>query len=103
MTFIFVYVTYPNEKEAKKAAMGLLKKKLVGCVARFPVKSLFWWKGKITDEKEVVLLCKTLEEKFEEVKKEIEKTHPYDVPCVVKIAVDSNEKFFEWLKGEMKK
>jgi len=101
MSFIFIYVTNPDLKKAKKIAQHLLKKRLVGCINLFPIESMYWWKGKIANEKEVVMIAKTLESKFEEVKKEIEKIHPYTTPCIVKIPVSSNKEFFEWLKGEV--
>lgn len=102
MNFVFVYITNPTEEEAKKVANHLLEKRLIACVNIFPIKSMYWWKGKIADENEFVLIAKTTETNFKGVKDEVEKIHPYDVPCVVKISVSSNEKFFKWLKGEVK-
>jgi len=46
---------------------------------------------------------KTLDEKYDQVKKEVEKIHPYSVPCIMSIKVkDINEKYLNWLKGEIK-
>ena len=101
MNFIFVYITNPNEEEARKIARHLLEKKLIACANIFPISSLYWWKGKIADEKEVVLIAKTLEENFEKVKEEVKKIHSYSVPCIIKIPVSSNKKYFDCIKEEV--
>jgi periplasmic divalent cation tolerance protein len=100
MPFIFVYVTNPNEKEAKKIAMHLLRKRLVACTNTFPIKSHYLWKEKIENAKEVVLILKTRKENFEKVKKEIKKIHPYSLPCIIKFDVEANEDFENWIKKE---
>ena len=58
--------------------------------------------NKIVEEKECVFIAKTLEGNYERVKKEIEKIHSYSVPCIVKISVVGNEKYFDWVKGEVR-
>ena len=98
MNFIFIYITNPTKTEARKIAKHLLKKKLIACANIFPIISLYWWKGKITDENEFVLIVKARKESFKELKKEVENIHPYTIPCIVKISVSSNEKYYNWLK-----
>ena len=73
---ITVYVTYPNLKEAKKITNHLLKKKLVACANFWPIKSMYWWKGKIENDNEVVAILKTRKENWNKVKTEIKKMHP---------------------------
>ena len=68
----------------------------------FPINSLYWWKNKIVDAKEFVMIAKTAKTNFERVKKEVENIHSYDVPCIVKIPVSSNKKYSDWLMGEIK-
>ena len=102
MNLIFVYITNPTRKEAKKIAKHLLKKKLIACANIFPIDSLYWWEGKIVQEKEFVLIAKTKKENFEKVKREVENIHSYEIPCIVKIPVSSNEKYYKWIKKEVK-
>ncbi len=101
MDFILIYITNPTDKEAKETAKYLLKKKLIACANIFPINSLYRWKGKIADRNEIVLIGKTTENKFEIVKNEIEKIHSYKIPCIVKIPVSSNKKYYDWLKKEI--
>jgi periplasmic divalent cation tolerance protein len=102
MPFIFVYVTNPDEKVAKRIASHLLKKRLIACANIFPVDSAYWWKGKIEDEEEYVLVAKTKKGNWEKVKREIKKIHPYSVPCITKINVSANKEYEKWLGKEVK-
>lgn len=97
MNLVLIYITNPTEKEAKKIAKHLLDKKLIGCANIFPISSLYWWKGKIVDEKEFVLIAKTGEANFEKVKTEVEKIHSYTVPCIIRIPASANKKYFDWI------
>ena len=98
MSFIFIYVTTKDEQEANRIAEVLLEKKLIACANFFPMKSMYHWDGKIEKGKEFVLILKTKEEKFKEVKEEVKKIHSYDVPCIIKIKVEVDEKYGEWMK-----
>lgn len=102
MKFIIIYITHKNMKEAKKVAETLLHKKLIACVNYFPIESSYWWKGKITNAKEIVSLVKTKQENWVKVKKAVEAMHPYEVPCIMKLEVESNKSYAEWIKGETK-
>jgi len=99
---IITYIICKNKNEAKKISKHLLKKRLIACGNIIQnVESLYWWKGKIVNDKEVILLCKTKEKKFNEIKKEVEKIHSYEIPCILKINVKANEKYLKWLEGEV--
>lgn len=101
--FIFIYITNPSKEEAKKIARHLLDKRLIACANIFGgVDSLYHWKDKIAEEKECILIAKTIEANYEKVKSQIEKIHPYDIPCIVRIPVSSNKSYFDWLKSEIK-
>jgi periplasmic divalent cation tolerance protein len=99
MNSIFIYIVSKNKREAERIARHLLLKKLAGCANIFPIESLFWWKGKIVKEKEVVLIVKTSKSNFERIKKEVLKLHSYQIPCIAKIPVNLNEEYHNWLRG----
>ena len=98
---ILIYITNPSKREAKILAKTLLKKRLIACANIFPIDSLYWWKKKIADEREFILIAKTLEKKIKALEKEIEKIQPYSVPCVIKISAHANEKYFRWLNANL--
>jgi len=82
--------------------MHLLKKRLAACANIFPINSAYWWKGKIENPKEFVLIVKTKKQNFEKVKQAVKKIHPYTIPCIVKIDVEANKEYENWIKQEVK-
>jgi len=101
--FIAIYITYPDNKTAEEICGQLLNKKLVACANIHPIKSMYWWKGEIKKEDEVVSIVKTTSERWDEVKLEIEKLHPYETPCIMRLEADANKAYEDWIKDETKK
>ena len=100
---ILILSTFPNKEEAKKVGRGLLKERLIACYNLFPVESAYWWKGKITEDNELLIIAKTKGENFEEAEKFIKRRHSYDVPEIISVKVDKvSAKFLGWLKSENK-
>ncbi len=102
MPFILIYVTNSDLKDAKKLASHLLKKHLIACANFFPITSTYWWKGELKDANEVVSLLKTRKGNWKKVKSEVERIHPYGVPCIMKLEVEANESYEDWIKKESK-
>ncbi len=100
---IFVYITNPTEKEAEKIARHLLKKRLIACANIFPIKSLYHWKKRIAEDREFVLIAKTAAKNYGRIKKEVEKIHPYEIPCIAKIPATANPPYAAWIEKETKK
>lgn len=98
---VFAYITTPSEEKAREIARHLLEKRLIGCANIFPIRSLYWWQGKIADEQEAVLIVKTTEGRFDEMKREVERIHPYSVPCIIRLPVEVNDQYAAWLTDEM--
>ena len=100
--FIIIYITYPNLKEAKRVTGILLERRLIACANYFPVASVYRWEGKVENAKEVVSILKTKKANWEKVKKAVEARHPYETPCIMKLEVESNEAFADWIEKETK-
>ena len=100
MSFILIYITNRNFKDAKKLASHLLKKHLIACANFFPISSSFWWNGELKNANEVVSLLKTRKGNWNKVKSEIERIHPYEVPCITKLEVEANESYENWIRKE---
>ncbi len=99
---ILVLVTTPKNK-AKNLAKIALKERVCACVNIInQVNSLFWWKGKVEEEGESLLLFKTKNNKFSQLKKVIKKNHPYSVPEIIAFKIDKiNKKYLDWLEQEV--
>ena len=103
---LLVYITCESVDQAKQIAKHLMDKKLCACVNIFPDMQPMFFRppksGKIDESKEVVLIAKTIEKKYQELEDEIHKIHTYDVPCVFAIPVQHvAKKYYDWLVGEM--
>jgi len=99
---VMVYITMPSEEKAKEIARVLLERHLIACATMMPCKSMYTWEGKIQDDQEVIMFAKTTQDKFEELKSEVTKIHPYQVPCILKIAADANAPYAAWVNNEVK-
>jgi periplasmic divalent cation tolerance protein len=100
MTFILIYVTYPNKEEANKVISHLLKEKLIACSNTFPIKATSCWTKEVKECDEIVTILKTRQENWGKVKEEVKKIHPYKVPCIMKLTVESNEEYEKWINSE---
>jgi periplasmic divalent cation tolerance protein len=104
MAIIIGYITTSGEKESRKIAMALLKKRLIACANIIPeVESRYWWNGKIEKQKESILLVKTQEKKITEIVSEVKQIHSYKVPGIEfwPAAIASLE-FEKWVMEETK-
>jgi len=100
---IIIYITCKDSEEAEKIAEHLLKERLIGCANIFPVKSIYWWKGKIEKNDEVVLLAKSKKEKFKSIELAVKKIHSYDIPLIESWDIsDVNKEYLDWLEKELK-
>ncbi len=92
-----IYSTFPNKDIAKRICKKVLSEKLCGCVNIFPIESMYVWKGKIENSKEVGVLFKT--NKSGKLKKKIKELHPYEIPVILEIKPESvNKEYLEWMK-----
>lgn len=99
---IVVLTTVSNDEEAVKLVRTLLERRLIACGTLVPgARSLYRWQGKIADEKETFLLLKTRSARIEALQEAFRELHPYKVPELLALAVDSGmEKYLEWINGE---
>ncbi len=95
------YITCKDIAEAKKISKKLLDEKLIACSNMFPISSMFHWKGKLVEEDEVVLLCKSSRTEFQSLIKVVEGMHSYDIPCIERISSEGSEKFEQWVRKEV--
>jgi periplasmic divalent cation tolerance protein len=100
MSFIDVYITYPNMESAKKVVDHLLKKRLIACANLMPVESLYWWEGKIEETLEIVSVVKTQKKHWKMLKAEVERIHPYKVPSIMMLDAVANKKYEDWIRSE---
>lgn len=97
-----IYVTLNNDGEARKIGKILLEKNLANCVNFFPITCIYKYKGKITEEPEVVLIVKTKDAFYERVKETVKQSVNYD-NFIGQLDVEKiNDDFSAWLNEEVK-
>ncbi len=100
MATIAVYITCKNNAEAKRISAVLLKQRLIACANVFPIRSAYWWNGKIATGREVTLLAKTQTKHYANIVKLVKKLHSYQVPCIGKFAISYHKPYAKWLIGQ---
>ncbi len=94
--------TLAADDEALRLVRALLDRRLIACGTVLPGgRSIYRWQGKIADEREVVVLLKTRSARLEAIKAAFAELHPYKVPELLAIAVESGlDRYLEWINGE---
>lgn len=100
-----VYTTINNLTEAKKLAKEIISFKLAACANIIPgVLSVYEWEGEVKEDAECIVVFKTRVGQAEELQTLIKKLHPYEVPAIMSIDLDSVEpEYREWLDAQTTK
>ncbi len=95
--YILCIVTIDNLEKAFSIATSILRKRLASGVNVLPgIRSLYWWKGSIRDEGEVMMLFQTRYDLYTDFEIAVKELHPYEVPEI--IAVNINHGLDDYLK-----
>jgi len=98
MSAIILISTYPNKKSINLISNQIIKNHLAACVNIIKISSVYFWKGKTENASEYLALFKTTSKNKPNLKKTIKETHPYDVPEIMELAVNSiNQPYLKWL------
>lgn len=97
-----LYVTLNNNEEARRIGLRLLKEKLANCVNFFPITCIYNYNDEITEEPEVVLIIKTTDSTYEQIRKLIKSEIDYD-NFIGQLTVGKiNSEFENWLTAIVK-
>jgi periplasmic divalent cation tolerance protein len=98
-----VFVSTPRD-EAGKLARGLVENRLAACVNIIPkIESYFWWDNKLNHDEEALLIIKTTQQRFDELRDWVVNNHPYDLPEIISLPLsDGLSEYIEWVKKETK-
>ena len=90
-------------EEGNKIAKQLVEKRLAACCNIIPeIKSVYRWEGKICEDKEVLIIVKTLRKTFKKIIEEAKKIHSYDVPEIICSPIeDGSNDYFDWIEKEV--
>ena len=102
--FVMVMVTAPDQELARRLARAALQLRLVACANIIPgLESHYWWKGKIENASEVLILFKTIRARLAGLEGVVREHHPYEAPeFLVVDLVGGSENYLDWILSAVK-
>ncbi len=99
---IVVFVTAANRTEAEQIGQALVEKKLIACCNIVePVFSIFHWQSKICRENEVLLILKSVLDRFDLITEAVKKMHSYETPEIIALPIIAgSEDYLSWVRKE---
>jgi periplasmic divalent cation tolerance protein len=97
--FIQVSTTTDTKEEAEKISDLLITNKIAACIQILgPIKSIYWWNGKIERADEWLCLIKSKKSNYKKVEKIILENHSYETPELVAIPIqNASPAYSKWL------
>jgi periplasmic divalent cation tolerance protein len=87
---VIVLSAVGSQPDAQKIARTLVEERLAACVNVVPgVVSTYRWNGVVETENELMLVIKTLAERVDALKARLLQLHPYELPEVVVLQIES--------------
>ncbi|WP_456474551.1 divalent-cation tolerance protein CutA [Candidatus Pyrohabitans sp.] len=101
--YAVVFITAKDAAQAREIARRLVEERLAACANIIEkVTSIYWWRGKLEEEEEVLILIKTLKEKVPAIIERVKELHTYEVPEVIALPiVEGSEDYLRWLEEEV--
>lgn len=105
MDLRIVLTTVGSEAAADKLAETLVAEKLAACVSVVPAAfSVYRWKDRVEKEPEWLLVIKTLADRVDTLKSQLEALHPYELPEIVELEPSSvSPKYIAWVAEATRK
>jgi len=102
--YIAIFITCAGKPEAIKIAKALLIKKLAACVNILDkLDSFFWWKGKIDQAKECLIIAKSTRAKLDKITRVVKSLHSYEVPEIIGLPIaGGNKTYLDWIDGAIR-
>ncbi len=96
--------TCPDAETAQRIATELVAQQLAACVNIIPnIKSVYRWHGKVESGSEYLLVIKTNSDCYTELEQVILTLHPYELPEVVAVPINTGlPAYLDWINNNTK-
>jgi len=100
---LVVFSTFPDLETARRIGQVLVEEKLAACVNLIPqIESIYRWEDKLESSSEVLGLIKTTTWTYDQLEARIRCLHPYEVPEVIALRVQSGlPAYLNWIEQTM--
>jgi periplasmic divalent cation tolerance protein len=101
---LVVLVTCGSHGEAQMIARRVVAERLAACVNVFEsrIYSIYRWKGKVQNAREVLLIIKTSRRRLAALRREVERLHSYDVPEFIALPIAfGSPAYLRWLNESL--
>lgn len=97
--YLLVLCAFPNAEEARQVGTRLVELQVAACVNLVPgAASIYRWKGEIQTAEETLALIKTTEANYRELESRIQELHPYEVPEIIALPVETGSSaYLGWI------
>ena len=101
--YIQVVTAIDSEEAAQRIATSVVEARLAACVQVVgPIKSTYWWEGRVEIAKEWLCICKSRQTLYAELEAAIREAHSYEVPEILALpVVAGNTDYLAWLRSEL--
>ena len=95
-----VTTTLPDQATAERVATRLVEERLAACAQVIgPVRSTYWWAGKIEQADEWYCHLKTTAARLPGLQTRIRELHPYEVPEIIAVPIlQGNPDYLKWIQ-----
>jgi periplasmic divalent cation tolerance protein len=95
-----VTTTLPDRATAEQVATQLVEERLAACAQIVgPVRSTYWWAGKVEQADEWYCHLKTTIARLPELVSRIRELHPYEVPEIIAVPIlQGNPDYLKWIQ-----
>ena len=102
MSTLICFCTCPDAATAERIATVLVEERLAACVNILPgVRSIYRWQGAIERADEVLLLVKTVPDRFDGLKVRLLELHPYELPELIAVETDfGHPDYLVWVAAQ---
>ena len=98
---VVVLTTVGTPGQARSLSRALLSSRLAACVSVLPVRSRYWWEGRLASGRESLLVVKTRRALLPRLREAVLRLHPYEVPEFLALGVLAGHKpYLSWIDAE---
>jgi periplasmic divalent cation tolerance protein len=98
-TYCVILITAGTEENAGQIARTLVEERLAACCSILPkIRSIYRWNDSITEDEELLLVCKSQRALFPQLERRVRDLHTYDVPEIIMLPVnDGSAPYLAWI------